>query len=48
MAFNSAYKLPGGVVPTASTAASAVDALVYIVRSTTGPVLDCVYLKAFG
>ena len=32
MAFNSAYKFPGGTAPTLSTAANAIDRLDYIVR----------------
>ena len=32
LAFNSAYKFPGGTAPTLSTAANAIDRLDYIVR----------------
>ena len=33
-AFQSTYKFPGGVAPTLSTAANAIDRLDYVVRST--------------
>lgn len=46
LAFNSAYRFPGGSDPTASTAAGSVDILAYIVRSSS--VIDCVYTKAFA
>ena len=46
LAFNAVYNFGDGTVPTASTAANAVDAMAYFVRTTSE--IDCVYIKAFG
>lgn len=41
--WNTAWRFPGGTVPTLSTAANSVDRIDYIIRDAAGPLIDCVW-----